>query len=240
MMSFLKENAVMLCVYGCMAMIYLIGLKNCVLPLFSVRRALLRGEKLISQRADNGAYLYEAPDFLKCKYIDDWWARYIFNLRELKRTNGDCDVIDFINSNTVIQAPAHSQFAEIIPGMMTSLGVLGTFVGLVQGVSGLKIQGADVAQMQQSIAALVEGMSGAFYTSIAGVICAVSFQLIRRMAVSNTTAALNRFVHSCQSVVSKPYTQDTKLIQTIYALLIEVRRSNEAVQEVLKRSLDLK
>lgn len=232
--GFASAKNVSLIVYAFMALIYLIGVKSCVLPLVSVRKALRRAEKQLNQRSDKGAYLYENPKFLGCKYIDDWWSRYIFNLREMKRTNGDCDVINFINSNTVILAPSHSQFAELIPGMMTSLGVLGTFIGLVQGLSGLQVQTSDVAVLQNSIAMLIQGMNSAFYTSIAGVICAVSFQLIRRMILSGTTDALNRFVHTCQSTVSKPYTQDTKLIQTIYALLIEVRKSNEAVQEVLR------
>lgn len=232
---FIDRFGLAICVYIMMAGIFAIGLKSCVLPLFQVRRALLLANGRLGQRSEQGAYLYDDPDFLHCRHLNDWWARYIFNLRELKRTNGDCDVIGFINSNTAIQAPGHSQFAELIPGMMTSLGVLGTFLGLVQGISGLKVQGADVAQMQQSIAALLEGMSSAFYTSIVGVICAVAFQLIRRLAIVRATDALNLFVNTCQSVVSRPYTQDTKLIQTIYALLLEVRQSNEAVQAVLRQ-----
>lgn len=234
LIGYISENYVSLLIYVCMFLIYLIGVAKCIFPLSSVRHAFLRSVDKLDKRANDGAYFYENPKFLNCKYLDDWWGRYIFNLREMKRSNGDCDVIEFINSNTAVQAPAHGQFAELIPGMMTSLGVLGTFVGLVQGLSGLEIQSANVAVLQQSIAQLIEGMNSAFYTSIAGVVCAVSFQLIRRMYISSATDALNHFVQACQTIVSKPYTQDTKLIQTIYALLLEVRKSNEAVQEVLK------
>lgn len=233
-LNFAGTNLVSLAVYIMMALIYVIGLKSCVFPLFSVRKALRNAVGRLDKRSEQGAYLYDNPRFLNCRYIDDWWGRYVFNLREMRRTNGDCDVIHFINSNTVILAPSHNQFAELIPGMMTSLGVLGTFIGLVRGLSGLQVQTSDVAVLQASIAQLITGMNSAFYTSIAGVICAVSFQLIRRMAISAATDSLNRFVQACQVIVSKPYTQDTKLIQTIHALLIEVRKSNEAVQQVLR------
>lgn len=235
-MEFAQKNLVQLLVYTMMAIVFLIGLFKCVFPLISIRKALSSAIKRLGNRSEDGAYQHDDPNFLNCRYINDWWARYVFNLREMRRSNGDCDVIGFINSNTIIQSPSHSTFAEIIPGMMTSLGILGTFIGLVKGLSGLQISGADIVVMQQSIARLIEGMKDAFYTSIAGVVCAVSFQLIRRLIIYRTTAVLNDFTHACQTSVSKPYTQDTKLIQTIHALLIEVRRSNEAVQQVLKQS----
>lgn len=227
-------------IYACMALIYVLGLVKCVFPMFAIKKALIRGAKMAGNRTPDGAYLYDDPKFFNCRYLDVWWERYVVNLREMKRANAECDVISFINTNTVILSNGHSQFAELLPGVMTSLGILGTFIGLVSGLSGLKVSGVSVEQMQQSIAVLIEGMNGAFYTSIVGVICAVSFQMIRRMAIANATTALNDFVHVCQSVVSRPYTQDTKLIRAIYSLLIEVRRSNEAVQQVLKQNLDKK
>lgn len=232
-LKWMMANGVSVVVYAIMALIFIIGLRRCVFPLRSVRKALNKATSRLDMRTESGAYIYDSPTFLQCKYIDTWWERYIFNLREMRRTNGDCDVLGFINSNTVIQSPSHAQFAELIPGMMTSLGVLGTFIGLVRGLSGLEMRTDDIAVLQQSLATLIEGMNGAFYTSIAGVVCAVAFQLIRRLSITRATDALNRFVMECQTVVSRPYTQDTKLIQTIYALLIEVRRSNEAVQRVL-------
>ena len=233
-LGFITSNGIALSVYVMMAVIFIIGLVQCVFPLYSIRRALRTASSRLEMRTESGAYMYDSPTFLSCKYLDAWWERYIVNLREMRRTNGDCDVLGFINSNTCIQAPTHSQFAELIPGMMTTLGVLGTFIGLVRGLSGLNMQTDDIQILQQSLAKLIEGMNGAFYTSIAGVICAVAFQLIRRLAITRTTDALNAFIMDCQTFVSRPYTQDTKLIQTIYALLIEVRRSNESVQAMLR------
>lgn len=233
MLDYILNNLVTILVFVSMGVIFIIGIVQCITPLLAVRKALLRAEKRLDVRSDNGAYAYNEPDFLKCPYINDWWSRYIFNLREMQRSNADCDVLNFINYNTVIQSPSHNQFAELIPGMMTSLGVLGTFIGLVQGVSGLDVATSDITVLQGSIAALLGGMSSAFSTSIAGVVCAVVFQLVRRINMSRATDALNLFVQTCQNVVSKPYTQDTKLIQAIYSLMIEVRKSNEKVQQAL-------
>ena len=235
LLQWLIDNWIQAAVYALMAVIYVIGITQCIMPLGQVRRALKKAGRRLDMRTETGAYVYDSPKFLGCPIIDPWWERYIVNLREMRRTNGDCDVLGFINANTCILSPSHSTFAELIPGMMTSLGVLGTFIGLVRGLSGLNINADDVAVLQNSLAALIEGMNGAFYTSIAGVICAVSFQLIRRVAISTATDTLNTFITACQNIVSRPYTQDTKLIQTIYALLIEVRRSNEAVQAVLQQ-----
>lgn len=243
MVSFISnifEHSGQLFIYLCMALIFIIGMVKCVFPMFTIKKALVRGAKQAGDRTSDGAYLYDDPGFFKCRYLDPWWERYIVNLREMRRANAECDVISFINSNTIILSNGHSQFAELLPGIMTSLGILGTFIGLVSGLNGLKVSGVTIEEMQRSIAVLIEGMNGAFYTSIVGVICAVAFQMIRRLAIASATNALNHFVHVCQSVVSRPYTQDTKLIRAIYSLLIEVRRSNEAVQQVLKQNLDKK
>ena len=54
-----------------------------------------------------------------------------------------CDVTQYINEDTVIYALGRTGFAGLAPGVMTSLGILGTFLGLVMGLSGLSLTGAD-------------------------------------------------------------------------------------------------
>ncbi len=62
-----------------------------------------------------------------------------------------------------------------IPGTLTSLGVLGTFLGLVLGIGGMGFSSLNLAI--ESIEVLLSGIEMAFYTSIAGVILAIVFNL---------------------------------------------------------------
>ncbi|MFQ9448409.1 MAG: hypothetical protein ACLR4A_14680 [Christensenellales bacterium] len=61
---------------------------------------------------------------------------------EMRDAHGEtCDVTQYINEDTVIYALGSTGFAGLAPGVMTSLGILGTFLGLVMGLSGLESDG---------------------------------------------------------------------------------------------------
>lgn len=67
----------------------------------------------------------------------------------------------------------HSQFLEYAPTLMTSLGILGTFFGVVIGLVHF-----DTAAIDQSIPALLGGLKTAFLTSVAGMSAAMVFNFL--------------------------------------------------------------
>ena len=60
----------------------------------------------------------------------------------------------------------------MVPDIFTSIGILGTFLGLVWGLR--DFQPTDYSAMTSSVAALVEGIKVAFLTSIYG----ISFSIV--------------------------------------------------------------
>lgn len=64
----------------------------------------------------------------------------------------------------------HSNFVEYAPTLMTSLGILGTFVGVVIGLLHF-----DTAAIDKSIPALLGGLKTAFLTSVVGMGAAMIF-----------------------------------------------------------------
>lgn len=67
----------------------------------------------------------------------------------------------------------HSHFLEYAPTLMTSLGILGTFFGVVIGLVHF-----DTAAIDQSIPALLGGLKTAFLTSVAGMLAAMVFNFL--------------------------------------------------------------
>ncbi|MBS5492523.1 MAG: hypothetical protein KHX35_09180 [Sutterella wadsworthensis] len=61
---------------------------------------------------------------------------------------------------------------EFIPSLITSLGILGTFIGIVQGLYHF-----DPSDIDGSIPTLLAGLKTAFYTSIAGIGGSIIFKL---------------------------------------------------------------
>ena len=87
--------------------------------------------------------------------------------------------------------PGRASFAESLPGLMTSLGFLGTLIGLAQGLAGFDM--TDSVTAQNSIMTLIPGMRYAFMTSIFGVIGSVMFTLLTRAVYGSTEHALRSF-----------------------------------------------
>ncbi len=65
----------------------------------------------------------------------------------------------------------HGRFLEIAPNLLTSLGILGTFVGIVIGLLDF-----DTANIDASISNLLEGLKTAFITSLAGMSASIAFK----------------------------------------------------------------
>lgn len=63
-------------------------------------------------------------------------------------------------------------FTDYIPALMTSLGILGTFLGIVAGLFNF-----DPKHVDASIGQLLEGLKTAFYTSIIGIIGSIVFKV---------------------------------------------------------------
>lgn len=72
-------------------------------------------------------------------------------------------------------------FLDWIPSVLTTVGVLGTFVGLQIGLGGIQLEGS-VEQMLGGIRILIEGAKTAFSTSIFGVTAGILFGLFLRCA----------------------------------------------------------
>jgi methyl-accepting chemotaxis protein len=75
-----------------------------------------------------------------------------------------------LSSNRIFQS---------LPGILTGLGVLGTFVGLQIGIGGLDLQ--DLKKLESSIVPLIQGCAVAFSTSVWGVGASLLFSLLEKL-----------------------------------------------------------
>ncbi|PJE79517.1 Chromosome partition protein Smc [invertebrate metagenome] len=64
-------------------------------------------------------------------------------------------------------------FTTYTPTLLTSLGILGTFMGIVAGLLSF-----DTAHIDQSISPLLEGLKTAFITSLAGMLSSIIYKLL--------------------------------------------------------------
>ena len=199
-------------IYGAIAVVTLIGLFKCLLPLWGTTRALRRA---IRKLQDEAGEKREVPVWQETRFmgrrLKGCWLRFLQNAEQLDRRGLPCNVEDYINDDTVTHGPGNATLAELIPSLLTSLGILGTFMGMTSGLSGLDPSTTEA--MMSGINTLLTGMQFAFGTSVAGVSCSLVFNMLNRIAQGSSYRAIDDFVESfTQLAMQRPLDNDVQLI----------------------------
>ena len=85
---------------------------------------------------------------------------------------------EVFNASSLANGLVGNRFILAMPGILTGLGILGTFVGLTLGIGNLDLKSLDNANDQ--IKNLISGCSTAFKTSVWGVGCSLLFIIIEK------------------------------------------------------------
>ncbi len=92
------------------------------------------------------------------------------------------DATHFFNTDSLSKGLTENRLLAAVPGMLTAIGVIGTFVGLTMGLATLKItQDAGVDALRHGIGNMISGASVAFLTSVWGVSSSVLFNFFEKL-----------------------------------------------------------
>lgn len=137
----------------------------------------------IEQMKENGEALtnYSLNELFKqqnpkSKYVKQW-SRYYQRISE-KEADEKIKVEPYFGMESLHFAIGERGILELGGGVHTSVGVLGTFIGLTIGLSGL--DSLDPEQLRGGIENLISGMTTAFLTSVVGVILSLCWIFIDR------------------------------------------------------------
>lgn len=78
----------------------------------------------------------------------------------------------FFSPHAVVDNRVHAEFFKHLPGIFTGIGIIGTFTGLLTGLSTFQISD-DSGVVRNSLTALLHGVSEAFIVSAAAIILAM-------------------------------------------------------------------
>lgn len=101
----------------------------------------------------------------------------------------------FFSEHIVVGIPLKTEFFKHVPGILTGLGIIGTFLGLINGLSDFDI--ADPGQSQSELKSLIGAVGDAFHVSMGAIILAVLFTWIEKSLV---TACYRRLGQLWESV----------------------------------------
>lgn len=101
----------------------------------------------------------------------------------------------FWNGQLVVDPRVHSEFFKHVPGIFTGLGIIGTFLGLIDGLTNFKVSSAtqngnvieqnSVAETaQKSLESLMHAVGEAFLISAAAIICAMAATFLEKFILN--------------------------------------------------------
>lgn len=130
------------------------------------------------------------------KTLAHLWREYRHTLHEQRNINpqtGSQELIalratvpaeTFFNTQTLVDNRLRTEFFKHLPGICTGLGIIGTFLGLIQGLSTFKV--SEIAsEVRLSLAALLHGVFEAFLVSAAAIAIAMAITLIEKWLISS-------------------------------------------------------
>lgn len=164
-----------------MVLIVIIGIFIGILPTISFINGFHTGCKSaehINQTDTGDAWLMQITqkNFFNQKTLNALYETYSSKVTEQYNTGEIMnDIEDTFNENTIAVCN-WKKVVNQIPTIMTSLGILGTFAGLLIGLRDVNFGTVDKAL--DSVSVLLSGINVAFYTSIAGIILAVLFNIM--------------------------------------------------------------
>ncbi len=125
------------------------------------------------------------------KYLYNMWDRYVSYARNNIVQGRVPDISLYFNRYNLIDQPGRRQIAQIMPGVLTALGILGTFLGLQDGISKLILDNPE--SIEESIKDLTDGMSLAFISSIVGIISSMVWSYLDRSFYKGYIRTLDEF-----------------------------------------------
>ena len=225
-------------VYGAIALVTLVGVCKCIYPVFRnaslLNRAVIKLEK---SAANNERPIWREARFLG-RALRSEWQKFLLNAGQLDMRGMPCDTKEYINEDTVIYKPGHAQLAELLPSLLTSLGILGTFLGLMEGLTSMDFSNA--AGTIESIPTLLNGMRFAFATSVAGIACSLCFNMINRIAVGHAFKTLDAFDEAFYELaMPRPLDADVQMLCQHQDDEANLQRAADRVSATIANSVEI-
>ena len=119
------------------------------------------------------------------KQEDEYGQLKVTRWRATAMSNG------FFTEQSLIEAPLRTEFFKHLPGILTGLGIIGTFSGLILGLQGFKVDdNADT--VRKSLETLITSVGGAFVVSGAAIALAMVVTTIEKFIVNKRYTQLEQ------------------------------------------------
>ena len=138
----------------------------------------------------------------------------------------------FFDEDNLINNDLKTRTINQISQSLTGVGIFGTFLGIVKGVSGIDTQSSEA--MKSGIATLLSGVKVSFNSSLYGILASVVVILIYKALIDMTMSKVTKLNSKISSLVLLDNEEDE-----VTSLKEEIRELRKDVQTVSKKNDEL-
>lgn len=205
-------------------------------------RSIINGIRKL--KVDAGTPSATVPDDVKKLMLKEpykhLWSEYDDTLHRLKRyssQDGDATEVRatipaevYFTAETLVDSRLFEEFVRHLPGILTGLGIIGTFAGLLMGLDGFT-PSEDASSARESLKHLLDGVGHAFYASAMAIGCAMIITLIEKLSIAILYKKVEQLNHEIDSIYN------TGAGEEYLSRLVDATETNAAQTAQLKDAL---
>ncbi len=166
--------------------------------------------------------------------LKEAFIKYQLRMKKLYTRRGFkdvCDIEEYINED-LIDRIGKDFFNSNMPGTLTGLGILGTFLGLSMGLA--TFSGEDIITISDNMGSLLEGMKVAFHTSVYGIFFSLVFSFVYRTIMADAYTKLENFQNAFRQFVAPVYATEDENISAMVIYQANISNLMKQMLELLK------
>lgn len=172
--------------------------------------------------------------FFEQKDLQEAFQKYRLRVKGSKtrrRAGAFCDLEEYINED-FLDRVGMNFYNSGIPGTLTGMGILGTFLGLSMGLGAFS--GDDIFTISDNVGALLSGMKVAFHTSVYGIFFSLVFSMIYRSLMSDAYETLEEFLNVFRQTTQPSAMKEDETAATMLVYQAGMANSLKQMLEVMK------
>jgi hypothetical protein len=190
--------------------------------------------KLAEQLRNHG----DKAELLQKEPYKHLWSEYEKTVHQMENKDGSTEyratlpAEAFFSKETLVDNRKFiwNDFFRHLPGILTGLGIIGTFAGLITGLEGFA-PSDDAGTARQSLTTLLHGVQEAFHLSAFAITCAIVATFLEKSLLTWAYKNVERLTHAIDALYDAGAGED------YLARLVEADEANAVQTAQLKDSL---
>ena len=188
---------------GLLLAICLLFVGRFVLPALQRDRVLHQAAKRLGALAEQAAgsdHFTHCSEILATPVLTRFWREYAQTLHRRQERNARCrattSAAHYFTEQALVDTPLKTGFYKHLPGILTGLGIIGTFSGLISGLNSFQVS-SEAQAVRGSLEQLIHSVGHAFQVSA----LAIALAMVITWVEKSLTTRLYRHVEALAEAI---------------------------------------